>query len=186
MFMLDNYILRNSALHDQFCTTTKILGKLLASDPQPVSIAKLKIHTNRPAVELMKICNDLSRMRLLQAHDDLRDGWTLACAPGAVSLEHVFLCVIASQRNTQPKCGKHPAKPCNPNHIHHDVDLLVMQATMAINQSVLQHLRRFSLDHLKISVTGIFPYMRKPLDIACTDSPPVLAFVLPPPEVSIL
>lgn len=186
MFMLGNYILGNSALHDQFCTTTKILGKLLASDPQPVSIAQLKIHTNRSTVELMKLCSDLSQMALLQAHDDLRDGWTLACEPSAISLEDVFLCVIASQRSTTPKCGKRPAKPCNPNHTHPDVDLLVMQATMAINQSVLQHLRRFSLDHLKISVTGIFPYMTKPLDISCTDSPPVLASCIDSPDVSIL
>jgi hypothetical protein len=34
--------------------------------------------------------------------------------------------------------------------------LLVMQATMSINQSVFQHLRQFSLDRLKMSAAGIF------------------------------
>ena len=34
--------------------------------------------------------------------------------------------------------------------------MLVMQATMGINQSIFQHLRQFSLDRLKISAAGMF------------------------------
>jgi hypothetical protein len=36
------------------------------------------------------------------------------------------------------------------NGVARDVDLLAMQVTMSVNQSVFQHLRKFSLDRLKL------------------------------------
>lgn len=38
------------------------------------------------------------------------------------------------------------------------LDLLLMQATMSINQSMFQHLRQFSLDRLHNCTGGMHPF----------------------------
>lgn len=48
-----------------------------------------------------------------------------------------------------------------------EVDLVVMQAMIAINQNVFKHLRQFSLDRLKISSAGMFPAPGRTLGDAC-------------------
>ena len=157
MITVDDYILGNGALHDRFRITTEILGALVSSAPRPVSIAQLESYTGRPAKELVKLCGALWRAMLMRPEAKSRNLWALNCEPSSVTLEDVFRCVIAAQpvpvKTTE-------ARPQNLDRIHHDVDLLVMQATMAINQSVFQHLRQFSLDRLKISTAAKPPVRR--------------------------
>jgi DNA-binding IscR family transcriptional regulator len=153
----DDYILGNGALHDRFRVTTEILGALVSSAPRPVSMAQLQSYTGRPAKELAKLCSALWRSMLTQPDANVRGSWTLACAPSTVTLEDVFRCVIANQ----PQVTK-PAivTSAENDQRHHDIDLLVMQATMAINQSVFKHLRQFSLDRLKVSAAAKPPLTR--------------------------
>lgn len=147
-----DYILGNGALHDRFRLATAILGALVSNAPRPMSMSQLEDHTGRPAKELVKLCGNLWRALLMRPDASLHDGWVLAGPPNAVTLEDVFRCVL----DTQPGHRKTTtAKADHPDRTHHDVDLLVMQATMAINQSVFQHLRRFSLDRLKASASGM-------------------------------
>lgn len=149
MFTVDDYILGNGALHDRFRITTEILGALVSSAPRPVSIAQLESYTGRPAKELVKLCGSLWRAMLMRPEPKSRHLWTLSCEPSSVTLEDVFRCVIAPPPGRAKTVEAPP--PVNADRNHHDVDLLVMQATMAINQSVFKHLRQFSLDRLKIS-----------------------------------
>lgn len=152
MITVDDYILGNGVLHDRFCITTEILVALVSSAPRPLSMAQLQSYTGRPARELAKLCGALWRAMLTQPDTNARGSWVLACAPSTVTLEDVFRCVIADQPQI--------VKPEPADRRHHDIDLLVMQATMAINQSVFKHLRQFSLDRLKISAAAK-PPLRK-------------------------
>jgi DNA-binding IscR family transcriptional regulator len=154
---INDYILGNSKLHDRFRISTEILGALVSSAPRSLSMAQLQSYTGRSPKELTKLCGALWRAMLTKPDRKVRGNWLLACAPSAVTLEDVFRCIIADQ----PHIAKPVVvKPEDADRRHHDVDLLVMQATMAISQSVFKHLRQFSLDRLKVSAAAK-PSLRK-------------------------
>ena len=151
---VNNYILGNGVLHQRFRSMTDIFGKLAASAPHPVSIAQLEQHTGRSAAELLKLCRSLWRASLLLPHDTMPDTWQLACAPASVTLEDMFRCAL-----TEPAVrGKQDSTPCAEDRVHQQLDLLLMQATMSINQSVFQHLRQFSLDRLHLCASDMLPF----------------------------
>lgn len=156
MVTVEDCILGNSALHDRFFATTEILAKLVSSAPRAVGITQLEEATGRTEKELTKLCMALGRAGLLRQDTQAPGKWTLTCDPSLVTLEDVFRCVTSEQ---QTRSRKSAAADRTPN----DVDLLVMQAMIAINQSVFKHLRQFSLDRLKISAAGMFPTSRRPL-----------------------
>lgn len=146
MGLIDQYILGNSVLHERFRLATEILGALAGHAPQPLTIAQLAEHTGCDAKELGKLCGCLWRAMLMRPDTTMRDGWVLASPAATMTLEDVFRCVL----ETQARRGQSPvAAPAGADRTHHDVDLLVTQATMAINQSVFQHLRQFSLGRIK-------------------------------------
>jgi DNA-binding IscR family transcriptional regulator len=157
MAIVDECILGNSVLHERFCTVTEILAKLVSSAPRAVSIVQLEELTGRASKDIVKLCSALERTRLVRPAEGAANRWILARDPSAVTLEDVFRCVLAEQqgRSRLPRAGVGtPERACS------DVDLLVMQAMIAINQSVFKHLRQFSLDRLKISAAGVFPARR--------------------------
>lgn len=158
MVTVEDCILGNSALHDRFFATTEILARLVSSAPHAVSMAQLEDATGRPEKELAKLCAALFRAGLLRQDEQAPDKWTLTCDSSLVTLEDVFRCVMSEQQ-TRSRSAKSAAADRVPN----DVDLLVMQAMIAINQSVFKHLRQFSLDRLKISAAGMFPARHRPL-----------------------
>jgi DNA-binding IscR family transcriptional regulator len=155
MGTVESYIFGNGALHDRFFATTEILAKLVSSAPRAVGIAQLESNTGRPAKELTKLCTSLERAGLVRQDSDDSGKWSLTCDPSMVTLEDVFRCVLTEQQGR----GRSSSKAA-PDRAPNDVDLLVMQAMIAINQSVFKHLRQFSLDRLKISSAGMFPAPR--------------------------
>ena len=159
MVIVEDCILGNSTLRDRFVATTEILARLVSSAPRAVSLAQLEEATGRPSKELTKLCTALSRAGLLRQDPHAADKWSLTCDPCLVTLEDVFRCVLAEQQGRSRSGAKSAVAERAPN----DVDLLVMQAMIAINQSVFKHLRQFSLDRLKISAAGMFPAQRRSL-----------------------
>lgn len=157
--MREDFILGDGVLHQRLCAITEILGKFVACAPRQLSICQLAESTGRSEHDLDKLCSGLARAALLQSSPQLAGSWTLACAPDQVTLEDVFRCVMAEQLVS----GNSAALPSVPisghvaQRLQHDADLLVMQAAMAINQSVFRHLRQFSLDRLKMSSAAVFP-----------------------------
>ena len=147
MVIADDCILGNGALHDQFLLATEILTALVSSAPGALSTAQLGNDTGRPLKALEKACAGLLLTQVICRHESLPGHWVLACEPDSVTLEDVFRCVVMQQTSRR----RLPAvRRRNPERRYHDADLLVTQATMAINQSVSQHLRQFSLHRLKI------------------------------------
>jgi DNA-binding IscR family transcriptional regulator len=157
---IDDYILGNDALHDRFRVTTQIVGKALSNAPNPVTIPQLKNLTGRSTKELARLCNRLSQAGLLESVTQKQDEWRLACDPGETTLEDVFRCILTEQFDSSKQMNT------KRNHIHRsyrDVDLLIMQVSIAINQSVFKHLRQFTLERLKLSVSGVFPFTQQPV-----------------------
>ncbi len=160
--MTEDFILGDVALHKRLCAITEILGKFVACAPRQLSIWNLVESTGRSERDLENLCAGLARAALLEANSQSVGSWSLACAPDKVTLEDVFRCVMAEQPvsgqssvSTSVKLPGH-----QPRRLQHDADLLVMQAAMAINQSVFQHLRQFSLDRLKVSSAAAYPAPR--------------------------
>lgn len=159
MVLVDDYILCNRALHERFLATTEILACLVSSAPRPVGIERLASATNYSVGELRRLCGGLVHAGLLREDDIGSDRWVLVCPPGLVTLEDVFRCALAEQQDGAGLDAGGTMQGRAPN----DLDVLLMQATIAINQSVFMHLRRFSLDRLKISAAGMFPAPRRTL-----------------------
>jgi DNA-binding IscR family transcriptional regulator len=142
MVPADNFILGNGALHDRFRLATEILAAAASHAPRALTQADFERHTGRDEKDVTKVCGQLERAGLLCADGDA--GWKLAYPPNTITLEDVFRCVLDGQssRSKAVRVGSAESKS-------HDVELLMMQATMEINQSVFKLLRRFSLDRLK-------------------------------------
>jgi DNA-binding IscR family transcriptional regulator len=157
MGTVEEFILGNGALHDRFFATTEILARLVSSAPRSVSMAQLEDSTGRSVRELSKLCQGLARAGLLCQDPKASGKWLLACDASQVTLEDVFRCVLAEQQGRTKAAGKAAG-----DRASNDVALLLMQAMIAINQSVFKQLRQFSLDRLKISAAGMFPEPRRP------------------------
>jgi DNA-binding IscR family transcriptional regulator len=138
----DNFILGNGVLHDRFRLATEILAAASARAPQSMTQADFERHTGRDEKDVGKLCTLLERAGLLAAAGEAR--WTLSYPLNMITLEDVFRCVLDGQssRSKAVRVGNAECKS-------HDVELLMMQATMEINQSVFKLLRRFTLDRLK-------------------------------------
>lgn len=149
-------IFSTGILHEQFCATTDVLGKLVAAAPRAMTLAQLHSATGRDARTLSRLCTDLLHDGLIAGTTG--GGYRLERDPADVTLEDVYRCVISTSAQRTRSTPKVP-----PHHASHAVDLLLMQAALAIGQSVRQHLRQFSLDRLKPAGSGRFPLMRPAL-----------------------
>ena len=161
MITSDDYILGNSGLHQRVRVITDLLGKFVSSAPRAVSIKQLHEHTGLPVKQLTKLCSSLGRAALLRPHKGTPGEWELACAASTITLEDVLRCVIVEKGvSASAKAAKLALPEGESNSVARDVDLLVMQATMSVNQSVFQHLRKFSLDRLKFGEPASKPLER--------------------------
>jgi DNA-binding IscR family transcriptional regulator len=156
--MTGNFMLGDGALHQRLCAITEILGKFVGCAPRQLSIRNLVESTGRCENDLENLCAELTRAALLQSNLQLPGSWSLACAPDKVTLEDVFRCVMTEQPvQGQPSAADFVQLAGRQSQrVQYDVDLLVTQAAMAINQSVFQHLRQFSLDRLKFSSAAVY------------------------------
>jgi DNA-binding IscR family transcriptional regulator len=158
MVPYDDCILGTGASYDRFVATTEILARLVSSAPRAVGMAQLEESTGRRSTELRRLCSGLERAGLLRADGQPAQKWTLGRDPSQVTLEDVYRCVVSEQ--APKKKGIRDASQERPSN---DVNLFVMQAMIAVNQSVFKHLRQFSLDRLKISAAAMFPKGHRPL-----------------------
>lgn len=151
MCKVEDFILGNSALHDRFRAIAKILGIMVTISPRSASLEQLETYTGYPEKVLSKLCDGLWQADLLQPDSEVEDTWLLGCEPDRITLEDVYHCAIGKSQ------GGARSALSTAERAHDDVDLLIMQATIAINQSMLQHLRRFPLNRLQIRSGGIPP-----------------------------
>ena len=173
MSSADDYILGNGALHQRFRLATEIVGALASHAPHALTLPELEQHTGHPAKDVAKLCLQLARTAILRAAPGYGDSWLLAAPASALTLEDVFRCVLDMQGT---RC-KAAARTGEKKRVSHDIDLLMMQATMAINQSVFKHLRQFSLDRLKARASSVASLGSLRLSRTRYDDSPELALV---------
>ncbi|GAA4020474.1 Rrf2 family transcriptional regulator [Actimicrobium antarcticum] len=166
MTVVPDFILGSGDVHARFCAITEVLGKLVSVAPQSLSLAQLAQSTGRTARELGKRCLELARNGLIT--ETTNGLWQLAVDPAEVTLEDVYRCVTFAA--TPP--SRTALKPVV-HHANLAVDLLLMQAAIAINQSMHQHLRQFSLDRLKPAAQPPFPAGRQALRGLNYNNPPI-------------
>lgn len=149
---VEQYLLGDGAAHARLCLITEILAKFVASAPRGMPLDTLAVKTGRPVPELLALCEALEENNLVKPHPSQPGCWMLAREACSITLEDAFRFVLAEHEARVAAEDKEDAAPAR--GISPAVDLLVMQAAMAINQSIFQHLRQFSLDRLKAGAGG--------------------------------
>ena len=142
----DNFLFADVLMDQKFRITTEILEQFVSNPSQELSSARLAEHTGRSVREVNQVCKKLQIIGLVVPVKPATKGWKLICDPNTITLEDVYRGVIAEaaavpeQQGTARMVGEsHAADPAR------NVDLLIMQATMEVNQSIFRHLRQFSL-----------------------------------------
>jgi DNA-binding IscR family transcriptional regulator len=164
---VDDYIFGNGAIHERFRLTTQVLAVLVASAPRSLGVAQIQKATQRSPRELARLCEGLQEAGLLKADPAARGNWMLACAPSEVTLEDVYHFVSTSQAS-RPDAIAETGEPIE--QLLLDADLLVTQATMAVNQGIARQLRQFSLDRLRVSSAAKPPVSRQAIREALYDN----------------
>ncbi|MDY7576564.1 hypothetical protein [Actimicrobium sp. CCI2.3] len=146
----NDFILGNGDLHKRCCVITELLGKFVSVAPLTLTLAQIKRDTGLNSREINKYCSDLLLSNLII--ETSYGCWKLAGAAADLTLEDVYRCAMAkTESDTIPFARQ------SDHHLSHAADLLLMQAALAINQSVHKHLRQFSLDRLKPATCVPFP-----------------------------
>ena len=177
MNAIDDFLLGDSALHARLCVITELLRHFVSCAPRFLTLDQLKRQTCTPARDLLKLCATLCREQVLQPHPKLPQCWMLGRETSELTLEDAFRCVVSEQSARVHAAKRRPlAEQPLADTVHREVDMLVMQATIGINQSVSQYLRQFSLDRLKVATAGMFSTRRGSDDVPVRWPPPRLSF----------
>jgi DNA-binding IscR family transcriptional regulator len=134
----DDFLFADFLMDQKFRITTEILELFVTNPSQDLSIAYLAEYTGHSAREITQICRKLQLAGLVQPSKNSSKVWMLVCDPSTITLEDVYRGMIA---NSQPT----PSLASPEMERTRSVDLLIMQATMEVNQSIFKHLRQFSL-----------------------------------------
>ena len=164
---VDDFIFGNGALHERFRFTTQVLAVLVVGAPRSISIAQIQQYIARPTRDIEKVCDGLHESMLVQPDAAIRGNWALACDPSSVTLEDVFRFVISLYSGRSLRLQPESEEG---EQLKMGVDLLVMQATMAVNQSIYKQLRQFPLDRLRMSAMAKPPISKQAIREALYDN----------------
>jgi len=137
----DDFLFADVLMDQKFRITTEILEQFVSNPSQELSSARLAEYIGRTVREVNQVCKKLQLIGLVEPVKPVAKGWKLICDPNTITLEDVYRGVIAESETTavaMPEADR-AADPAR------SVDLLIMQATMEVNQSIFRHLRQFSL-----------------------------------------
>ncbi len=147
----DEYILGNASLHLQLSTALEVMTRIICNVAQPPTAQQLSESLELSIRYLRKLLRTLSAGGLLAPHETRNDTWICTRMPHMVSLADIYHCLVADKEEaTRPYIAAPQTEAATSS-----ADLLLMQATMAINQIVLQHLQRFDLGRLKIAESAM-------------------------------
>ena len=145
---ISEFVFGDQSLHNRFSTAIELLATIVMAYPRSVSTATLAESLGESTRATRALLGCLQRSGLIFQDEKTRDAWKCPATPGEVTLADVFRSVASEW--TPPRRKKAEGAPEEPKSpAQQGVDLLLMQATMAINQVVLQHLQSFDLGRLK-------------------------------------
>ncbi|HYC41698.1 MAG TPA: Rrf2 family transcriptional regulator [Noviherbaspirillum sp.] len=151
MVQQEEFILGNATLHLQLSTALAVMTQLICNASHPPTAQQLAETMDVSLRYLRKLLRTLSAGGLLRRHDKHADTWVCTRSPHAISLADIYHCLVSEKDE-----GKAPfIATAQTDASTSTAELLMMQATMAINQIVLQHLQRFDLGRLKAAESAM-------------------------------
>lgn len=158
---IPEFIFGDQQLHARFSIAIELLARIVIANPRPVTTAALSEALGQSPRTVRSLLGNLHQSGLLSQDDKTRDAWYCASPLGTITLADVFRSVAgavpepARRKKAEPQSADETRSAAQQS-----VDLLLMQATMAINQVVLQHLQAFDLGRLKAlrSPGGLHPF----------------------------
>ncbi|HYD63461.1 MAG TPA: Rrf2 family transcriptional regulator [Noviherbaspirillum sp.] len=158
---IPEFIFGDQQLHARFSTAIELLARIVIANPRPVTTAALSEALGQSPRTVRSLLGNLHQSGLLCQDDKTRDAWYCASQLGGITLADVFRSVAgATPESSRRKKSEPQTADESRSAAQQSVDLLLMQATMAINQVVLQHLQAFDLGRLKAirSPGGLHPF----------------------------
>jgi DNA-binding IscR family transcriptional regulator len=145
---IGEFVFGDQSLHARFSMAIELLARVVMAYPRAVTTSALAEAIGESTRVVRALLGCLQRSDLVCQDAALRDAWSCPAAPGELTLADVFRSIAAEW--TPPRRKKEEGGKGEPKSAaQQGVDLLLMQATMAINQVVLQHLQSFDLGRLK-------------------------------------
>ncbi len=149
---VSEFIFGDQLLHSRFSTAIELLVRIVIAHPRSVTTAALCETTGQTSRQVRALLNSLHQSGLLHQDHKNKDAWHCPASLNVVTLADVFRSIATViPESSASRRKKHDV--AEPDEIRsaaqQSVDLLLMQATMAINQVVLQHLQAFDLGRLK-------------------------------------
>lgn len=145
MLTTNDYLFGNHELHEQMRGATQVLVMLAEHGARPARIEDLCAATGRAERDVSRLCRALEQAGLLRKPAPKRREWALTCDPNALTLETVYLCML----DEATRQVRHQTAPEVADRSLHRVDVLLSQAAMTVHQSVLAHLRQFSIGTIR-------------------------------------
>ncbi|MBC7500658.1 MAG: hypothetical protein H7315_09180 [Herminiimonas sp.] len=159
------FLFGDPVMHGRFSTAIEILAQMVVATPRAVSGASLADALGQPVRAIRTLLRSLHGAGLIGQDAHVKDLWFCSGPLHAITLADVFRCICLVNLDTAaaPEGGDaaapdSPARSAN----QQSVDLLLMQATMAVNQVVLQHLQQFDLGRLRAVSTSSALHVFKP------------------------
>ena len=156
----EQYILGDPQLHARFALAIELLTSIVVVSPRPQTTAMMAAESGQPPSMVRNLLEELAKSGMIYCDSKTQDGWCCSGGLNDITLADVFRCIASmalqssasgKQEVTHNKSGRARTK------VQRSGDLLLMQATMAINQVVLQHLRAFDLSRLK-TLASVNPF----------------------------
>lgn len=147
---IQEFILGDEQLHARFSLAIELLVRILTASLQPVTTAALADAVGQSPRTVRSLLASLHQSELLHQDGEEKDAWSVATPLNAITLADIF-CSVASAASDASRRKRPESTPSDEARTasQQGVELLLMQATMAINQTVLQHLQAFDLGKLK-------------------------------------
>ncbi|HVL75693.1 MAG TPA: hypothetical protein VM406_06730 [Noviherbaspirillum sp.] len=147
--MIPPFIFGDPQLHARFSTAITLMTQIMRAAPAGVPTAQLAATLGQSARALAPVLRALCAASLIERADDVRasgEAWLSRRNPRGITLADLFCSVANMPGNT----NRSPAGVDDDGHCaaRQAVELLLMQATMSINQVVLQRLQAFDLERL--------------------------------------
>lgn len=143
----EEYLLGNATLHLQLSTALAVMTHLICNSNRPPAAAQLAETLEVSVRYLRKLLRQLAAGDLVKPHPGEPDTWLCCRPPHTISLADVYRCLLSE--------GPENAAPAHAGTGLSGADILMMQATVTVNQLVLQHLERFDLGRLKIAESAL-------------------------------
>jgi DNA-binding IscR family transcriptional regulator len=131
----------NLVLQEEMRGAAQVLVMIAEHAPRPVRIEELCSATGRCERDVAKLCRVLEQGGLMSKPSARQRVWTLTCDANLLTLADVYLCIVDDLAREADRA----AAPEAPEKSLRRLDVLLTQAAMTVHQSVLTHLRQFSI-----------------------------------------